>query len=97
MADERVRVTLPKRLRPVLDRLTEPMGMGHTEFVTWLIDSYNARDLSFLPLITGEQQTPPKQTEQTETTKAAAISQPLTSVVPVQTDSAEDEEIEIEM
>ena len=52
MKDERVRLTLPKRFRPVLDKLSTPLDMNYTEFVTWLIDSYNARDLAFIPTVT---------------------------------------------
>lgn len=52
MKDERVRLTLPKRFRPVLDKLSTPLDMNYTEFVTWLIDSYNARNLAFIPTVT---------------------------------------------
>lgn len=84
MADERVRLTLPKRFRPKLDRLAEPLGMGHTEFVSWLIDSYDARDLALLPLVTDGRQ------NQTSKAQAVAISAPPIAVIPAQTDETKD-------
>ena len=54
MKDERVQLTLPKRFRSVLDKLSTPLEMTHTEFVKWLIDSYNARDLAFIPTVTAQ-------------------------------------------
>lgn len=54
MKDERVQLTLPKRFRTVLDKLSTPLEMTHTEFVKWLIDSYNARDLAFIPTVTAQ-------------------------------------------